>query len=63
MADRREDSRTNRDRNEPPGPAEETDTGTLGNADERSSENRQKGLDKDRKRAEDPEDVAPRDDE
>lgn len=62
MPERGED-RTDGGRNERPGPAEETDTGTVGNADERSSENRRKGLEKDRKRAEDPDDVMPRDDD
>ena len=63
MTDRRDDLGTNRERNEPPGPAEETDSGTIGNADEESSENRHEGLEEDRKRAEDPDDVMPRDDD
>lgn len=63
MNERRDERQRKRDRNEPPGPAEDTDTGTIGNTDERSSENRQEGLEKDRKRAEDPDDVAPRDED
>ena len=42
-----------RDRDDLPGPTGGTDTGTGGNADERSSENRREGLRKDRERSED----------
>jgi hypothetical protein len=42
------DERTrDRQRDDLPGPAEDRDTGTTGTADERSSENRRKGLEKD----------------
>lgn len=56
MSDRKT-SRTNDGRDETPGPAEERDTGTTGSTDERSSENREKGLEKDRGRARKPDEV------
>lgn len=39
------------------GPAEDSETGSIGNVDERSSENRREGLEKDRERARRPEEV------
>lgn len=39
------------------GPAEESEGGTIGNVDEESSENRREGLEEDRERARDEEDV------
>lgn len=46
-----------REEGDVPGPAEQSDTGTVGNADERSSENREEGLERDRERARHPEDI------
>ena len=46
------DDKTVRDdkREDLPGPSEDADTGTSGSTDERSSENRQEGLEKDQER-------------
>jgi hypothetical protein len=57
MPQHQDDRRREREQEDLPGPAEETEGGTSGNTEERSSENRRRGLEKDRERARDPEDV------
>lgn len=58
MSDRNGKGDREQGRNETPGPAEESDTGTIGNTDEKSSENRREGLKEDRERARRPSDVS-----
>lgn len=58
MDEKRTDRRNGKDGSGRRGPADGRDTGTTGSTDERSSENREKGLEKDRERARTPDDVA-----